>query len=223
MEELLFLEVNGIKLAYTKTGQGNPLILVHGNGEEHSIFDESVQLLKEHFTCYCLDSRGHGESSPVEEYHYQDMADDVDAFIHALGLKEVTFCGFSDGGIIGLLLAQKNKEIKNLIVCGANTDPLGVKGSVLTVMRILYALKKDPKVFLMLSEPDISEEQLASIQAKTLVVAGQKDLIRLEHTRKIAAAIPGSTSRIVRGEGHGSYIVHSDKLGKLILKWFHIS
>lgn len=223
MDELLYIDVNGITLAYTKTGTGKPLILVHGNGEEHSIFDKTVDVLKEHFTCYCLDSRGHGESTPVEEYHYQDMADDVDAFIQALGLTEVTFCGFSDGGIIGLLLAMQNKEIKNLIVCGANMTPPGVKWQVLAIMRVMYAFKKDPKVALMISEPDIKEEELAQITAKTLVLAGENDLIRHAHTKKIAAAIPGSTLRLIRGEGHGSYIVHSEKLGMVLKKWMHLA
>lgn len=223
MGELLFLDVNGITLAYTKSGEGKPLILVHGNGEEHSIFDKTVDVLKEHFTCYCLDSRGHGQSTPVEEYHYQDMADDVQAFIQELELKDVTFCGFSDGGIVGLLLAMQCEEIKNLIVCGANMTPPGVKWQVLGIMRTLYLFKKDPKVYLMLSEPDITEEQLSGIKAKTLVLAGEKDLIRHEHTKKIAAAIPGSALRLIRGEGHGSYIVHSEKLGIIIKKWMHLA
>ena len=56
----MVIGVNGIQLYYTKTGQGRPLIMVHGNGEDHTIFDEAVGVLKEHFTCYCIDSRGHG-------------------------------------------------------------------------------------------------------------------------------------------------------------------
>ena len=54
----MVIGVNGIQLYYTKTGQGRPLIMVHGNGEDHTIFDEAVGVLKEHFTCYCID--GHG-------------------------------------------------------------------------------------------------------------------------------------------------------------------
>ena len=55
----MYLGVNGIQLFYTKTGQGRPLILVHGNSEDHTIFDEAVHVLREHFTCYAVDSRGH--------------------------------------------------------------------------------------------------------------------------------------------------------------------
>ena len=52
--------VNGIELFYEISGQGRPLILVHGNGEDHHIFDALVAKLKNHYTCYCIDSRGHG-------------------------------------------------------------------------------------------------------------------------------------------------------------------
>ena len=55
----MFIGVNGIQLFYTKTGQGRPLIMVHGNSEDHTIFDEAIGVLKEHFTCYAIDSRGH--------------------------------------------------------------------------------------------------------------------------------------------------------------------
>ena len=58
----MFLEVKGINLYYEKTGQGRPLVMVHGNGESHEIFMEASEVLKESFTCYLPDSRGHGKS-----------------------------------------------------------------------------------------------------------------------------------------------------------------
>ena len=66
----MYIGVNGIQLYYEKTGHGRPLIMVHGNSEDHTIFKEAVEVLKEHFTCYTPDSRGHGQSSPCRELHY---------------------------------------------------------------------------------------------------------------------------------------------------------
>ena len=103
----MVIGVNGIQLYYTKTGQGRPLIMVHGNGEDHTIFDEAVGVLKEHFTCYCIDSRGHGQSSPCKELHYKDMAEDMIAFLTELDLIDAAFYGFSDGGIVALLAAME--------------------------------------------------------------------------------------------------------------------
>ena len=73
----MYIDINNVKLYYDVVGTGSPLILIHGNGESHEIFDEAVKLLSEHFTCYLLDSRGHGQSQKVSEYHYADMAEEL--------------------------------------------------------------------------------------------------------------------------------------------------
>lgn len=103
----MFINVNNIRLYYEKHGEGNPLILLHGNEENHFIFDEAVEKLKKYYTVYTLDSRGHGQSEKVKEYHYQDMANDIKNFIKQLDLKKVTLMGSSDGAIIGLLCIKR--------------------------------------------------------------------------------------------------------------------
>ena len=99
------ISVNGIALHYEKSGEGRPLILLHGNGETHAIFDKALPLLAARFTVYAIDSRGHGESEGADAYHYADMKEDVRCFIQELKLEKPVLYGFSDGGIIGLLLA----------------------------------------------------------------------------------------------------------------------
>ena len=213
----MFITVNGIDIYYEKTGEGRPLLMVHGNGEDHTIFDKAVQLLKEKYTCYLVDSRCHGKSGSSEELHYQDMADDMIKLMEQLDLNDVIFYGFSDGGIIGLLAAADCPRITTLITSGANLTPDGVKGSLELLIRVLNRLKKDPKLSLMLNEPHISDELLGRIKAKTLVLAGSRDLVLEKETRHIAAAIPGAVLHILDGEGHGSYIVHKEKVARLIM------
>lgn len=75
------LHVNGVKLYYRVSGHGPAVILVHGNGEDHSVFDETAAPLSCDYTVYALDSRGHGKSTAVETLGYQNMADDVASFI----------------------------------------------------------------------------------------------------------------------------------------------
>lgn len=209
--------VNGIDLFYRKTGNGRPLIMVHGNGENHSIFDEAVEILKDHFTCYCVDSRGHGQSTPAVELHYRDMAVDMSALLETLDLSDVVFYGFSDGGIIGLMTAAECSRISTLIVSGANLNPRGVKLPLRLLFHLLYLLKRDPKIRLMMREPDIGDALLRKISAKTLVLAGSRDLVTEAQTRHIADTIPGAALRILDGEDHGSYIVHSQKIAEIIL------
>ena len=214
----MFQHVNGIELYYEVKGNGRPLLMVHGNGEDHTIFDEASEILKDRFTVYLVDSRDHGQSTKVSDLHYSDMADDLLVFLNDLDLKDVTFYGFSDGGILGLLLAQKTDRISRLIVSGANMTPNGVKGWLKTVIKIMYFFNKDGKLRMMLREPNITAEELSSIKVPTTVIAGEKDLVIRKETEAIAAAIPGSKLRIIKGEGHGSYIVHKTAVADLILE-----
>ncbi|MBP0986192.1 MAG: alpha/beta hydrolase [Oscillospiraceae bacterium] len=210
--------VNGIDLFYEVKGTGDPLLMVHGNSEDHTIFDEAAEVLKDRFTVYLVDSRDHGQSTKVSDLHYSDMADDLLVFLNDLDLQNVTFYGFSDGGILGLLLAQKTDRISRLIVSGANMTPDGVKGSLKILVKFLYFFSKDSKLKMMLNEPHITAEELSSIKVPTTVIAGEKDLVRQKETEAIAAAIPGSKLRILKGEGHGSYIVHKTAIADLILE-----
>lgn len=214
------ITVNGMELYYEVVGSGAPLIMVHGNGETHEIFDKAAELLSKHFTCYLLDSRGHGRSQKVAEYHYADMAEDVYQIIQALHLEHVTYYGFSDGGIIGLLLASEHPDLLDrMILSGANTRPDAVRKWLATVFRIVNRIHRNPLFELMLTEPHITKEQLQSIQTPTLVLAGSKDLVVEEDTRFIASNIPNATLKILDGEGHASYIVHKTKVAELILEY----
>ncbi len=213
----MYAHVRGIDLFYEKCGSGRPLLLVHGNGEDHTIFDRGIELLKERFTCYAIDSRCHGSSTVTEELHYQDMADDLTAFMEELDLHDVLFYGFSDGGILGLLAAMKTERITTLVTSGANVTPDGVKPFLKTFIQVMNFIKPDDKLQLMLNEPHITEEDLSKIKAKTLVLAGEKDLVTESETRFIAEHIKGSELHIIPGEGHGSYIVHSEKFVRYLV------
>ena len=214
----MMCNVNHTNLYYEKSGIGKPLILLHGNGLTHKIFDKAIPLLAEHFTVYSLDSRGHGQSDAVLEYHYDDLAEDVKCFIDELALKSPIVYGFSDGGIIALLLAVKYPQLlSQMIISGANTVPKGIRTGWLKLFQCIYAIVKDPKMKMMLREPNITVDMLQSIEIPTTVLAGSRDMIKRSHTEYIANHIPKSTLRILQGEGHGSYIVDSTKIANLIL------
>ena len=79
-------------------------------------------------------------------------------------------------------------------------------------MKLVHRVTKDEKVAMMLQEPDITPQMLASIQTPTLVLAGQRDILSEKYTRDIANSIPGSELQILQGETHGSYIKHGERL-----------
>jgi len=223
----MMIHVNGIDLYYEQAGQGPPLILLHGNGESSKIFRRAMAQFAASHTVYAIDSRGHGrsggrgKSARVKELHYADMAGDVAAFTAALGLEKPCLYGFSDGGIIGLLVAIEHPELlSKLAVSGANITPDGVKAGWQRAVRLGYFVTRNSKYKLMRDEPNITAQELGCIETPTLVLAGEKDLIREAHTRKIAAAIPGALLRILPGESHGSYVINSPKLYGELMPFF---
>ncbi|MGN0363249.1 MAG: alpha/beta fold hydrolase [Bilifractor sp.] len=221
MTGLKKLHVNHVEISYEKAGSGCPMVLLHGNGEDHTIFDRTVHILEKKFTCYLPDTRGHGKSSRVGEFHYRDMAEDIVQFLDKLDLRDVALVGFSDGGIIGIMAAARTNRISSLIACGANTRPEGLRGLYLLGMQIFHFIARRPLIRLMIREPDISDEELSQVHAHTLIVAGEHDLIRRSETDHIAAKIPGAQKKILSGETHSSYIVHSEKLAKIILNFLN--
>lgn len=214
----MFVTVNGVQLYYEKTGTGRPLVMAHCNSMDHKIFKKAAKALSSRFTVYCPDTRDHGKSQRVKTLHYDDMAEDMRAFITALGLEKPVFYGFSDGGVTGLLLAARCPDLLSaLIVSGASLRPDSTKDLPLRFFRLWSHVDRSDKMRIMLREPDITDETLRSITVPTFVTAGQRDLIREDHTRHIAETIPGARLRIFPGVGHTGYIVRSRKIADYIL------
>ena len=211
--------VNGVILHYEVTGEGRPVVLVHGNGEDHHIFDiEIAQLVKAGYQVYAPDSRGHGANEPQSEYHYADMAEDMYQFIRAIKLEKPAFYGFSDGGIIGLTLITNHPDcLGALAISGTNLSPDGLVPSFVEEYTAINKEENDPLITLMLTEPHIDPETLKKITVPVLVTAGENDLILQSETEKIADMIPNSTMIILEGEDHGSYIVNSEIMGELLI------
>ncbi|MBO4919508.1 MAG: alpha/beta hydrolase [Erysipelotrichaceae bacterium] len=213
----MLINVNDINLFYEEKGNGRPLLMIHGNSEDHTIFDEASEILKDHFTVYLLDSRDHGQSDKVKELHYDDMADDIVAFLKKKDLKDVVFYGISDGGILGLLVAQKTDRVSRLIVSGANLTPSGVKAHLRLLIKVLYFFTKQSKLKMMLVEPNITAEELTRIKIKTTIIVGEKDLVSLDENKIIHDSIKNSKLIVLPNEGHTSYINHNTKIAYIIL------
>ena len=213
------VRVNGVCLRYAAAGSGAPVILVHGNGESHELFETQItQLTVAGFRVYAPDSRGHGASEPVKEYHYADMAEDMFQFIQALGLNAPVLYGHSDGGIIGLLLALHHPEaLGALAVSGANLSPAGLIPSFLQECREINDRSPNPLITLMLTEPRIDPHSLEQIAIPVLVTVGEHDLILPEETQAIVSHLPRARLVVMKGADHSSYIHHSDIMGGLLL------
>ena len=212
--------VNNINLYYNVYGTGSPIILLHGNRETNTIFDKLIEELQKNYTVYAIDSRCHGNSSKTKEISYDLMSNDIICFIEKLKINKPILYGFSDGGIIGLLIAIKKPDLlKQLIVSGPNLNPRGLKLHF-RLYSILGYLKSKNKLFkLMFTEPNIKLEDLHKIRIPTVLIAGEKDIVKEKHTRLIAKNIKDCKLEILKNEYHSTYVVHSNKLYEIIKKY----
>ncbi len=211
-------KTSGANLYYEKYGEGKPIILLHGNGENHDIFNNAIPILAKQFTVYAIDSRGHGKSSAVDELHYTDMAQDIYEFICGLNIDSPIVYGFSDGGIIALLMGiQYPQLMSRIIASGVNANPKGIKPLWLTLFKVCYVFTRSAMFRLMLSEPDITAEMLNKIQIPVSVIGGSRDMIKPEHMKWISDNLPDGRFTILKGETHSSYVVNNEKLASVII------
>lgn len=216
----MYIQLNSQVICYEKTGEGTPVILIHGNNGDHHTFDELVCAMCREHTVYAMDSRGHGESATPKEYHYADMADDVINLIDALDIKSPALVGYSDGGIVALLVAIKaSNKISRIVCCGANLSPAGIHHKDLREIKKEYRRTNDPITYMMLVEPDIDVAELRRISVPAMIIAGEDDCIKEKETNKIASNINDAQLLILPGENHSSYIENTDKLYNYIYRF----
>ena len=199
---------------YIEAGDGFPLILLHGNGEELGYFEHQMQPLAEHFRVIALDTRGHGKSPRGETpFSIRQFADDLLVFMDRHRIQKAHLLGFSDGGNIAMVFALTHPDrVGKLILNGANLDASGVKRSVQIPIEVGYRIarlfaRKSPEakrnaemLGLMVNDPNVRPEELSRIQAPTLVIAGTKDMIKESHTRLIARSIPEAQIVLLEGD-----------------------
>lgn len=200
--------------AFAEAGEGHPLILLHGNGESKEYFAAQMAPFSACRHVYALDTRGHGRSERGDTpFTLAQFVCDLEAFRAAHEWETMDLLGFSDGGNIALLYALRYPErVSRLILNGANLDPSGVKRSVQLPVEIGYRIAsffagRDPKakangemLGLMVNEPHIDPASLAKLTMPALVIAGEKDMIRDDHTRLIAASLPDAELAILLGD-----------------------
>lgn len=216
------IKVNDIELYYEKYGTGKPIVLIHGNQQSHEIFDKLIEKLKINYEVFAIDSRCHGKSENTKDISYSLMCDDIIQFIKELNIEKPILYGFSDGGIIGLLIAIKEPYLlSKLIISGANINPDVFTSFDLLLTKLFYFFTRSKYIKMMLDEPNIPIENLQKIIIPVHILAGEKDVIKLEHTKLISDNIKNSTLEIIKNENHGSYIIHSEKLYEIIKKYIN--
>jgi pimeloyl-ACP methyl ester carboxylesterase len=204
--------VNGIKLYYEIYGQGQALLLLHGNGGSIAGRANIIDLYAKKYKVIAVDSRCHGNSGCMAgDLDYDLMANDIYLLLNELKVDSAFIWGHSDGAIIGLIMAYKYPvKVKKLLATGANIvpDSTALQPELVEMMK-MYPKVSDTlerkRIKLMVYHPNMTWGQLRQIKAQVLVMAGDRDAVRNEHTLNIFNAIPNSQLCIVPGATHFEY------------------
>ena len=210
------VKVKDAELYYEAYGKGEPLLLLHGNSQSINVFKKKIKEFSKTYKVIAVDTRGQGKStdSISGPLSYNLYAEDMKVLLDSLHIRKANILGWSDGGNTGLIMAAKYPGYVNkLAITGACTNPEeAVSASTLKeVGDAIKSLKaKDDekskyqvKLFTMLlTEPHINPDDLKSIKAPVLVMAGEKDMILEKHTKFIASNISKSQLFIFKGASH---------------------
>ena len=221
-----------IKHYFIETGNGEPLILLHGNGENCNYFQGQIDEFSQMYHVYAIDTRGHGKTPRGDKpFTIRQFADDLLGFMDEHQIEKAHLLGFSDGGNIAMIFAVKYPDrVNRLILNGANLNPAGVKRSTQIPIEIGYKIAKRfagksdsarlnaEMLGLMVNDPNVEPEELAKIKAKTLVIAGTRDMIKEEHTRLIVSSIPGSELVFLNGN-HFIAGKHPEEFNKAVIQF----
>ena len=231
-----YYNIRGLKMYAEVYGTGQPLLIIHGNGGSINNFIYQIPYFSKKYKVIIADSRAHGKSADKgDSLTYKMMADDYAALLDVMKIDSAYVIGWSDGGINGLLLAIRHPEkVKKLAVTGANLvpDTTAVPQQIWDmVIPVLTELINKPnkteqeknglKLYKLLAEqPHIPLTDLQTITCPTLVIGGDHDVIKEEHTMLIYKNIPKSYLWILPGSGHSTPVVYKDDFNKVVDRFF---
>ena len=202
-----------IKLNYREQGDGYPLILLHGNGEDSSCFRHQLEFFSKEYRVIAIDTRGQGESPRgTAPFTFEQFAQDLEDFMDEHGIFRANILGFSDGGITALIFALTRPErVNKLILNGANLDPEGVVEPLRTKIQekakeeSAENMQRYENLRLMAEQPSIDPKELSKVEAPTLVIVGTQDLIEGAHTKLIYSSLPNAELVFVQGDHFIAY------------------
>lgn len=227
-----YATVRGVRFYYETYGKGRPLLLLHGNSGNSGRFFKTIPFFEKRNRVIAVDSRAHGKSvDGGDSLSFEMMADDMAALLTELHIDSTDVIGWSDGGIIALVLAMRHpQKVRRLVATGANLwpDSTALLPSLWRDMEREYAqgrnsLYTDPvkrnarKVFLLdFYHPHIPTSALKAIKAPSFIIAGDRDLIVGEHTLAIYKNLPKAWLWIVPDCGHATLIDKSEEFNRKV-------
>ncbi|MCP4706471.1 MAG: alpha/beta hydrolase [candidate division Zixibacteria bacterium] len=234
-----YVNINEIEIYYEIHGEGEPILMLHGGLGSSVSLEKQVNHFEKNYMVITPDSRGHGRTIDGKQpITYELMADDMIKLINHLSIDSFCVIGMSDGGNIGLILSNKYPQrVKKLVTDGTNFQSNcltqefidfisnATPESLAEVMEPYNKLNPDPDhwpVFfnkikeLWLNGIILEKDQLAKIEAKSLIIVGDNDIIPIEHSTELYNSIPCAQMWVMPGTGHGVYSAQPDLFNQIV-------
>ena len=235
-----YLDVDGHQVySYEWDNNGEAVLLLHGGLSQTSHWDSHVlPAVEDDFHVFAYDRSGHGfTSDQAKSFHYQHQTDEAISYLKHVVKEPAHLIGYSDGGIIALMVAiQQPALVRSIITLGANFHPSGIyrldefDGVVSAENQEEYnrtspdapetlAKKIQKMIEIQKSEPNLTTDDLGKIQCPVLVMAGDDDVIKHNHTAELFESIPLGQLAVVPATSH-KFIKERPALAQLIIREF---
>ena len=236
------IDIDGLAVFYETEGDGEPMVLLHGGLADNSTWAAQFSGFSPHRRVVAPERQAHGHTpdrpGPLT---WSAMTDQTVKFLAAQGFGPVDLVGWSDGGMVGTLIAAEHRElVRTLTVTGSGFSDAGyvaglVEGLValppdddeLALFATLYAEASPDgpehfpevwdKVRTMWAEPFDWTDQVKRISAPTLVIVGDDDFIRVEHAVEFCQAVENGQLAVVPGASHALPMEKPDLFNQLVL------
>jgi pimeloyl-ACP methyl ester carboxylesterase len=237
-----YADVDGVRTYYEVTGTGDPLILLHGGLCTAETWDAQTTALAERYRVYVPERYGHGRTPDIDgPITYENMAEHTIAFMEALGIESAHLAGWSDGALVGLLVAlRRPKLVRKLVwidqyVTLADAPPgllpflegMSIDTAPTFVVELYRAFSPDgPDHFavvlnklktLWTAQTGVDLSDLEHVKATTLVLAADEGGMTIEHVAAVRRALPDSQLAVVPGTSHGLVMEKPHVVNQVIL------
>lgn len=201
-----YVEINGMKTYYEVSGEGDPLVVLHGAYMNLPSMGEIIPMLARTHKVYALEFQGHGRTEDIDRpITYPNLASDVAAFMDAVGLEKADIFGYSMGAATGLRLAIDHPEkVDHLVAASVAYDTSGWQPAFTAMIPSMTpdmfvgspmedawkALAPNPDGFRAFAERLIQlekepmgwEAEVKALKAPVLIITGDADVATLEHS-----------------------------------------
>jgi pimeloyl-ACP methyl ester carboxylesterase len=236
-----YVNAGGVRTYYEVYGEGEPLVLLHGGLATAESWVMQVPALAEGYRVYVPERRGHGRTPDAAgPITYEMMAADTAAFLDATGTGAANLVGWSDGAVVGMLVALRRPElVRKLVVIG---QYFNFEGEVPEFRAMIdywgtdlpealhevydrvspdgpehFPVVLEKMMGMWREEPDLAFSELAGVRAPVLLMQGDDDIVKVEHSAALAATLPEAQLAVVPGSSHMAPLEKPVLVNQLIL------